>query len=415
MTSPAPLRRAPPRSRRWRVAALGATLLLMPPTGAGAHPGPAQTAATLAATYDDAVAQRWIDMLQPSDDGLIVIPVELNGQVEQAIVDTGAPYMMIDTARARELGLALTRWGPGQALGGKAEFWIAPVRSKAIGGFSQAGGQIVVGDLSALRPATPQRFTMIVGAEFLKQVAVQIDFDHNRVRFLPIGFRLPGASVLPLAIEVAGDRFVTHVTIDRQMIDRAAIDLGDNAALAIDPGIFAALPTGERVTDVMSAGMGGRFVSDRFHATHVALGDRSLHDIQTDVTSEILPDARGPPSRARIGLALLRNFNLVIDARAGHVELARRLRPPPPATVSTSGVQGIYADDGLTVAHAMRGSPAALAGIKDGDRICRVDGKTVDASWDRGQRLWSIGPAGTRVALSMCDGRELSITLARFY
>jgi C-terminal processing protease CtpA/Prc len=72
--------------------------------------------------------------------------------------------------------------------------------------------------------------------------------------------------------------------------------------------------------------------------------------------------------------------------------------------------------DRLTVLHVMRGGPAAAAGWRVGERICRIDGQPIGADYPTSALAkWSIGKPGTMVRLGMCDGTVRTLTLKRFY
>ena len=392
-------------------------LAMLTPTSAGpATPPPPTAVRPPVLTLDEAVSQAWIPMLDPDKGQQIIIPVTLNGHIEQALLDTGAESVTIDSRRARELGLKAVPWGNWSGMSGPVPYDVAPIDSFELGGFRQRDGNIAVFDLSSLIAVSPHPFTMVIGAEFLKQVAIDFDFDAARLRFRRSGSRWVVGTDLPLTIKPSGTRFITAVSIEGQHVAPTVLDTGDNGTLAINDGIARQVVRSQRVSDAMQAVIGGRVVNRLFQARSVVFGSARIADVPVFVrTGEVLHDPLGPPSRAMIGLALLLRFNVTLDAPAGRLTLAPRLRPPHPDTVSTSGIQGLYQADGLAVVHVMRGSPAEAAGLKDGDRICQVDGAMVNAGWTPQQRGWSIGAPGRRVVLTRCDGRKVPIVLARFY
>ena len=70
----------------------------------------------------------------------------------------------------------------------------------------------------------------------------------------------------------------------------------------------------------------------------------------------------------------------------------------------------------LRVVHVMRGGPAAAAGWKRGDLICRIDGQPIPGDYpDSPLANWSTGAPGRIVSLGMCDGTVRTLTLRQFY
>jgi predicted aspartyl protease len=379
-------------------------------------PAHAEPAAAPVITFDQAASQTWIAMPDPDLSNQIVIPVMLNGHIEQALLDTGVYRLLIDSRRARALGLKTRPLGTTPPATGAALLEGAPIETFDVGGLHQRGGDIVVSDLSGLIALSPHPFTMIISADYLKQFAIDLDFDAARLRFRRSGSRWAIGTDLPLTIKPSGSRFLTAIGINGHRVAPVVIDTGSTDTLSIDGDVAQRVLDNQPVSDRMAARLGGTYVSRLFHARSVALGASTLDDVPTTIAAgEVLHDTAGPPSQALLGLALLKRFNVTLDASAGRLTLAPRLRTPPPEPISTSGIQGLYQADGLSVVHVMRGSPAEAAGVKGGDRICRVDGAIVDAGWSPAQRKWSIGAPGRRVVLTLCDGRSLPIVLARFY
>ena len=76
--------------------------------------------------------------------------------------------------------------------------------------------------------------------------------------------------------------------------------------------------------------------------------------------------------------------------------------PPPPQPRGFFGFELAEADKQITVAHVLPKSPAADAGLKNGDRILEADGKEVNAVNDLLQR-----------AAKMTAGKTLTLTIER--
>ena len=113
----------------------------------------------------------------------------------------------------------------------------------------------------------------------------------------------------------------------------------------------------------------------------------------------------------RIGNGLLRRFHVLIDAHAGRIVLSPNGEAIAPPVRSTSGLLVERGRDRMTVIHVMRASPAAVAGWRDGDQICRIDGRAVDRSTASD---WQVGTPGRIVRLTLCSGEARALTLRSF-
>ncbi|HVB20170.1 MAG TPA: PDZ domain-containing protein, partial [Candidatus Paceibacterota bacterium] len=97
--------------------------------------------------------------------------------------------------------------------------------------------------------------------------------------------------------------------------------------------------------------------------------------------------------------------------------------PPTQAKAFADNISGSFAGVGmeidmkngvLTVIAPLKGTPAEAAGIKTGDQIVAIDGKTTDGISTDAAVAEIRGPAGTTVDLSIVrDGKPLDIKVTR--
>ncbi|MDP8984743.1 MAG: S1C family serine protease [Pseudomonadota bacterium] len=82
------------------------------------------------------------------------------------------------------------------------------------------------------------------------------------------------------------------------------------------------------------------------------------------------------------------------------VTRGRANRPPRPWL----GVYGVEVAGRIYVTGVAEGGPARLADIREGDIISHIDDRDVTSLADFYRRLWSVGPAGVGVALTIVRG-----------
>ncbi len=340
--------------------------------------------------------------------GQIRLMVTLNGVAARAIVDTGLSHTIITPALAARAGVkALRHEGErrGIAIGGDVPIVWAAAERLTVGGLTRTGGTIGITPAAAdARLATD----MLLGADVLSAAAIEIDFDTARLRLMPSGRRpFAGTSI---TIRRAGERWLTEARVANRRVRPVLIDTGDGGALTLTERAWAAAGLAPAPTTTIGWGLGGEQTSG-LAVAHVRLGDLPAAE------AEIRVDPPSPfwartGAAGRIGTALLDRYHVLIDAQAGRLVLAPRKRAAAPVPRSTSGLIMASEAGALRIVHVMRGSPAAQSGLRAGERICGIDGTAPDrATLPR----WTAGAPGTLVRLTSCAGRDVVLTLARFY
>jgi hypothetical protein len=343
---------------------------------------------------------------------LIIVPITIDGEAAHAMVDTGAPDVIVDRALALRHRLKLRPSHGLRAVGGTMlPIETTTMPSLAIGNARRDGDAVEVGDLGGFARGMGEDIQAIVGASFLAHYAIDLDFDGQRMRLRPSGAPPPAGEAAPLSFRQAGNRYLTQVAVGATQVDPVLIDTGDNNQFAVPQALWADLPPGH-ATDIGSIDVAGKArFADYRRLDGIRLGAATLDKVGTLLD----PTGIDAPDHARLGLGLLRRFNLFLDPGAGRMVLSPRATPEP-LSITMTGIQGPFTDTGQQVFHVMKNSPAAQAGLHDGDRICTVDGDRVQASWKGTTKAaWGWAPAGKRVSLGLCDGRTVALTLAEFY
>ena len=103
-----------------------------------------------------------------------------------------------------------------------------------------------------------------------------------------------------------------------------------------------------------------------------------------------------------LGAEILKRFNVTFDYAASRMVLEKSQRFADPFEREMSGLAFDFEQDGtLAVQTVLPGSPAAAAGIAEGDRILSIDGQT-----------GALGENGVRKALTI-DGVEVRLSVRR--
>lgn len=371
--------------------------------GLAAGDPPARDGITLAPDSE----ARWIAFdLTPSNQ--IRFEAVLNGRPVRAVLDTGLTNTLATPDFAGRARLAIGRSQRALAIGGGVDIAWAPGGTLVIGGLTRRGGRIAI-------PNAPgqERFgaDLLIGSDVLSCCALDIDYAVRRFRILPSG-RLPFTGHnAPLALQRGSGVPVTEIRLGGARLRPVIVDTGDGASVTLSRAAWASAGyRGATLTTTLGWGIGGPLVSEAAIVPSFALGGLALPE------TELRIEGDGGYSQAagaagRIGTGLLRGYRVLLDPRAGRMVLQPASDAPAPVLRSTSGLLLGAEGTHLRVLHVMRGSPAAESGWREGETICRADGLSVT-----GQAIdWTAGTPGRVVRLELCDGRERTLTLRKFY
>lgn len=364
-----------------------------------------------ATTLDIDTEARWIDFeLTPYNQ--VRFPIEINGHASWAILDTGLSDTIVTSRFARTAGLAATRSQRAIAIGGGVEVGWAEAGSVRFGGLTRTRARVGIAD-----PAGQIRFgaDVLVGADILNCCALDVDYDARRFRVLSSG-RMPFAgTTAPLRRRSPNGVYQSEVSVAGKLLRPIIVDTGDGGSLTLSRSAWASTGVRDmRVTTTLGWGMGGPVVTDTLVVPSFSLAGMA------PVEAELRIEGEGGFSASvgaagRLGTGMLLRYRVLLDPRAGRMILAPGAAQAVLVPRSTSGLLVELADSALRVVHVMRGSPAAAGGWKSGDLICAADGMPVAEDVKDGLVEWTTGVAGRTVRVTLCDGGERSLTLARFY
>ncbi|EZP56523.1 aspartyl protease family protein [Sphingomonas sp. RIT328] len=371
--------------------------------------------ATLAADSE----ARWVPFdLTPGNQ--IRFTLTLDARPVTAILDTGVSYSVLASKSAAADPARITADGQATAIGGGGNGAVAvgwlPTRRLVIGGLTRSGGGVTVADLPALATGSAQAVDMLIGRDVTGGHALDIDYANHRFRLLPSG-RLPFVgAIAPLTISAGRRVYESSATIAGKRLSPMIVDTGDGSALTLSAASAASagiakLPT----TTTISFGLAGETVSTLAILPAVEIGQQQIRNVETRVEppagfSETIGVA------GRVGSGLLQSYRVLLDPGAGRMVLKPGPDADAPPLRSTSGLLVGLTRDRLKVLHVMRGGPAAAAGWRAGETICRINDAPVTADYPTSALAkWAIGTPGTVVRLGLCDGTVRTLTLRQFY
>ncbi|MEV5712214.1 PDZ domain-containing protein, partial [Actinoallomurus sp. NPDC052274] len=229
---------------------------------------------------------------------------------------------------------------------------------------------------------------------------------NRRARFL-LGGDLPkDADTVTVAIETR-----THLPIvDAELCGipvKALLDTGANGDVHLVPeqeGLWeCAAPVRSNIRGI---GAGGPVISELVSVPAVRIGKRLMGPATASIDPEGGPlSNRGIP--ASIGTGLLRRSNFVLDAGNSALAFYGSDRTARVTDRPRIGIQYRPDGKGLLITHIMKASPASQTILKPGDRICSLNGRTIEAL---AGKYGDISPPVGKIArVGVCAGPTVSI------
>jgi hypothetical protein len=315
-------------------------------------------------------------------DGRVVMPVTIGGRGPYLfLIDTGGATSLIDGKLASEL--QLDRTGPVKArgIGGVATLGTFTARDVVFGG----GVRQPMVSLAGIDGGFGPRVRGALAAGMLTSVDSDLDIEANEWRIYPsgrperVGFvkveKAIRAGHGALGRNAASQRLYGPAQINGTTFD-CLLDTGAPGAISISYDLARRMKLWDDTRPFApqaTGGIGGSGGIGRI----VRADDAMVGGVRFERPLVLL---RGPADGARgqhdgiVGLAMLRGYNLSTDVRGKALWLQRHKDAAP--VPERYGLSGLWLDDkgdALRVAAVGHGSPAAAAGVMEGEQVVDLD------------------------------------------
>jgi hypothetical protein len=338
----------------------------------------------------------------------MTVRVSLNGQeCGPFLVDTGtAAGLVLDPRTVQQLHLEPTgqkvQFNPGVPPQDLVQ--VHDVRlgrgERSVHGVDQLA---VVQDLRPMALGGPPA-AGIIGLPLLAQFRCRMDFDTRTLELAPAGeFRTPAPGT-----DEAWRRFGVGAALPKA--DGTTVPL----QLMLDTGsLFTILPP----TTVDLVQPKGRASLIRSSFTGINVGEELLiPELQVSGTRvpEVPVSIGNPSERPRVGVDLLSRYLVTLDVKRNELTLAPRASALGSRLSGYTGVVVEKREQEAIARIVYPGSPAAQAGVQEGDRLQTIDGRSpADLPRNAVQRLLDGQDGGTaKVELGRATG-SVPVTFSR--
>ena len=326
----------------------------------------------------------------------LIVPIVWDGDSFEFVLDTGATKTGFDVSLKSRLGDAVGKI-TSQTSAELAEFEVFACPNATVGGHALKGIETVFcADLQPLRYAVGKDIRGILGADFLRQFKVTIDFDNGRVQLdtSTTNETAPGDTSIPMTLDKWGRPHIMariggtkHQSL---LIDTGAMDdtlRSDLFDALVETGMIA---TG---TYQIGSTVGGIFVQRSGYVSTIDLEDFRVLGVRVARHSE-----------SSIGLDVLSRFHISLDFPNRKCVLRKGSRFDVPFSRATSGLAVIQMEGRKVIVNVRPDSPASKANLWPGDEIVAVDSQpTAELEmFALGQKL--ISAVGDEVELAIQRG-----------
>ncbi len=344
----------------------------------------------------------------------LTVTASINGALVSAIIDTGATRSIVNAAWAQRLALPISGTASASALTRQVSGTLYRVAALGVGGVVVHNIDIASYDVSAVEVSLSRELPLLIGQDVLASAILEVDFPKDRVRLSNAvdASSIKAATKLPVSL---GKSNLPHlrVNLEDQLQAEAIIDLGSNVlcsmseSFARQHGLFDGRPA----STTMTVGAEGSMISQIFTLRKFQIGPWVLRDVPVCAVRNWIFS-----QPVNLGWPCFAAFRFVLDASAKALWLSadvEQLKRPIPR--DRSGIGAARLPDRLLVRHVGENSPAARAGLREGDEIVAIDGQAVDRGYPSPNERLGEKPVGTAITMTLADGRRTTVILADYF
>jgi hypothetical protein len=318
---------------------------------------------------------------------VIFLHVRVNGSEPLwCILDTGAAATLLDTNRAKTLGIKVSGGGDVEGVGETSvAAGMARNVSFSLPGVDFQARVLVVLPLSNLNRYLGRVVEGVLGHDFFSRFVVEIDYANRIINvYDPKSFQYsgPGDSI-PLELKGNTSSVRARLSLSgREPADgNFRIDTGGSHSLILHSPFVKTqkvLESLSRTIAAPSAGLGGETSMRLGRVQSLQLGRFVLEKLVTGLATSAKGALANPDLSGNIGDGILRRFKVIFDYRNHRMILEPSDRLLESFESDMSGIvltaEGVKLE-AFTIFYVTENSPASEAGLRIGDVITAIDSK----------------------------------------
>lgn len=352
---------------------------------------------------------------------LILIPVELeNGTSCVFLLDTGAATSIVDTRVADKLNISIHGTAKMRGVGGEVDGQQVRPQFLRVGTIRLERPTLVSLPMSGVSAGLGREIDGLLGWDILRRYVVEIDYAAARVTFHESAEFSPPSDVesIPLTDDVT-PLIRAHLLFANH--DPAGglfqLDTGFSSAIRVNRDFTdrnKLLQAAGATVEDQAIGTGGAESIRRGRAVGLQCGRFVISHPIVSFYRERKSTPGGERSVGNLGGEFLRRFKVTLDAGGQRLWLEPTSALTQMDELDMTGLRLVAAGSGLQtvlVSQVLGGSPAARAGIRNGDELTRVNGQSADKLGLEGILALGRSHGGEFVVEYRRKGRTNSVTL----
>ena len=342
------------------------------------------------------------------------------GPPDHFLFDTGASVTVLDSAWASEHGIRtsgrMQAAGAG-ASGGATFATLDSLRIAAANGDGIALRDVKVAVLDvnpSFEPMFWRRMAGVIGYDVISRFVVTIDYDDSvLVLHDPDSYRYTGVE-RPLPMVMNGTVPALKGTLDGTDHGLFRLDVGSSSTVDVHTPFARAKGLRHRMGrthEVDGVGFGGSFTMILGRLRGMSLGPYEWDDPIVSLSTSTEGAFASEEFAGNIGNRILERFRVTFDYQRRTVVLEPGRRYGDRDRLTRTGVLLTRVAGVVRVGSVLPASPAARAGLFEGDQVLSIDGRTV-GDWDLPgvSALLDDGEAGRKVPMVVRRGdRDLKL------
>jgi outer membrane lipoprotein-sorting protein len=333
------------------------------------------------------------------------------------ILDSGAGGPVMDTDVAKELGLQtvgkLEARGAGEGTQ-EANFIRLPnIRLGDVVIDSTSGAAI---SLKFLDKYEGMPIEGIVGYDLFSRFVVKIDYQNQKLTlYEPSSFKYQGkGQSIPITLE--NNHPHVKAIVDGKYEGNFVIDCGARSSLTLytpfveEHNLVA--KSGKTIDVLAGVGVGGKVMGKATRMQSIKIGDFVIPAPLTNLSSAKAGALSSEKTAGNIGGGILKRFTVIFDYGDSRMILEPNANFAYEDNLDMAGLWLTRENDSTKVDFVVDDSPAANAGIKEGDVIVKINGQPAKDLQLRDIRRTLMSGAGEAVTLTINSaGKERTIDL----